>query len=217
MPFKDRASKESESKNIRSSLPFAATRVGEEENGILFAKYIFTLWKFILAAVLIFVFAAFNGYFSAQSSPSEMELVLEKLQEMLEPIVKMSLFSQFLFIILNNGLTVFLAIVLGTIFGIFPFFVLFSNGVLLGAIAYFAKTAQSLSVFFALTLPHGIIEIPIIILACAVGFRLGKTCFKRQGSIKTELNDALVFFLKVLFPFLVLAAGIEVFITSRLV
>jgi len=230
---------------------------GEEENGILFAKYIFSLWKFILAAVLIFVFAAFYGYFFAQNSPLETELVLEKLQEVLGPIVEMPPLSQFLFVVLNNGITVFLAIVLGIIFGFFPFLVLFSNGTILGIIAFFSKTELSWSTFFVGTLPHGIIEIPVVILACAIGFKLGKTfsdrVFKnrapqqrgevkedkssfpsfvatriggeedevlfakeKEADIKIELNTALVFFIKVLFPLLLLAAAVEIFITSQL-
>ena len=199
----------------------------EEENGILFAKYIFSLWKFILAAVLVFVFAAFYGYFFAQNSPLETKLVLENLQEVLGPIVEMPPFGQFLFVVLNNSLTVFLAIILGIIFGLFPFLVLFSNGTILGIIALFSKTELSWSTFFVGTLPHGIIEIPVVILACAVGFKLGKTLFDRvfknrapqklgEADIKTELNTALVFFIKVLFPLLVLAAAVEIFITSQL-
>lgn len=188
---------------------------------LMFVKeYIFSLRKFILVAVLVFVFAAFNGYFSAKSSPSEMELVLEKLQEMLGQIMEMPPLDQFLFIILNNGITAFLAIILGIIFGIFPFLVLLSNGTILGAVAYFVQTELSWSTFFVGILPHGIIEIPVIILAGAVGFKLGKISldkvFKRQGSIKAELNIALNFFLKFLFPLLILATAIEVFITSRL-
>lgn len=189
---------------------------------MFFAKYIFSLRKFILAAVLVFVFAAFSGYLSAQSSPSEMEAVLEKLQEMLGPVAEMPLFGQFLFVVLNNGITAFLAVVLGIIFGIFPFLVLLSNGTILGVVAYFAKTKLSWSAVFALTLPHGIIEIPVIILTCAVGLKLGKTAFdkvfQKQGSVSVivELNVALNFFLKFLFPLLVLAAAIEIFITSQL-
>jgi len=189
---------------------------------IFFKKYIFSLWKFILAAVLVFVFAAFYGYFFAQNSPLETELVLEKLQEMLGPIVEMPPLGQFLFIVLNNGITVFLTIILGIIFGFFPFLVLFSNGTILGIIAFFFKTELSWSTFFVGTLPHGIIEIPVVILACAIGFKLGKTLFDRvfkkekETDIKTELNTALVFFIKVLFPLLFLAAAVEVFITSQL-
>jgi len=195
-----------------------------------FRQYIFSLRKFILAAVLVFVFAAFYGYFFAQNSPGETELVMEKLQEVLGPIVEMPPLGQFLFIILNNSLTVFLTIILGIIFGLFPLLVLFSNGTILGIIAFFFKTELSWSSFFIGIVPHGIIEIPAVILAGAIGFKLGKTLFDRifkkrapqklgQGDrtdIKTELNTALVFFIKVLFPFLVLAAAVEIFITIQL-
>ena len=256
-------------------------------------QYVFSLWKFILAAVLVFVFAVFNGYFLAQNSPLETELILKKLQEVLGPIVEMPLLGQFLFIVLNNGITVFLVIVLGIIFGIFPFLVLFSNGTILGVIAFFSKTELSWSTFFVGILPHGIIEIPVVILACAIGFKLGKTLFielflpsfrvakakvekkessstiktkmkkrfislpdrvfknrapqqrgevkedkssfpsfvatrigeeedevlfakEKEADIKTELNTALAFFIKVLFPLLLLAAAVEIFITSQL-
>jgi len=183
-------------------------------------EYIFSLRKFILVAFLVFVFAVLNGYFAAQRSPSEMKVVLEQLQEMFEPIVEMSAFSQFLVVFLNNSFTAFLAIVLGIIFGIFPFLVLFSNGLALGLVVYFAQSAADWPTIFALTFPHGIIEIPVIILACAMGFKLGKVSFgrifKKEGSIKVELNIALAFFLKFLLPLLAIAAAIEIFLTSQL-
>ena len=126
-------------------------------------EYIFSLWKFILAAFLVFVFAALKGYFSGQSSPSEMKVVLEQLQEMFGPIVEMPPFSQFLVVFLNNSLTAFLVIVLGIIFGISPFLVLLSNGLVLGLVVYFAQAAADWPTVFVLTFPHGIIEIPVII------------------------------------------------------
>lgn len=182
-------------------------------------EYIFSLRKFILVSFLVFVFAAFTGFFSAQSSPSEMKIVLEQLREVFRPIVEMSAFSQFLAIFLNNSITTFLVIVLGMIFGVFPFLALFFNGLVLGVVVYFAQVGADWPRIFALTFPHGIIEIPVIILACAVGFELGKASFdrifKKQGSIKTELNVALNFFLKFLLPLLAIAAAIETFITSQ--
>lgn len=180
-------------------------------------QYLFSLKKLILVSSLIFVFFAFNGYFSAQTSPEEAELLFGKLGEMLEPVDELPVFGQFLFIVLNNGITLFLVIVLGLAFGIFPFLVLFSNAMLLGIVAYFSPW----SVFLIGIIPHGIIEIPAIILGSAVGFKLAKTVFfkiakKTDISIKQELNTALIFFLKFLLPFLVLAAAIETFITARL-
>lgn len=191
-----------------------------------FKEYIFSLRRFILVAFLVFVFGVFNGYSFAQSSPEEMKLVLEQVQEMFGPILEMPTFGQFLIILLNNSFTAFLVIVLGIIFGIFPFLTLFSNGLVLGLVVYFAQAGADWSTIFALTLPHAIIEIPAIILACAVGFKLGKAffdrIFKKQPStqswwgVKTELDIALSFFLKVLLPLSVIAAAIEVFITSQL-
>jgi len=184
-------------------------------------KYIVSLKKHIIAFCLFFVFFAAIGFFSAQSSPSEADLLLKRIMEMVEPVVGMSSFGQFLFILLNNAFVLFLVIVFGLVLGIFPLLVLFANAALLGVVAFFAKTMFSWSVFFLATLPHGIIEVPALILASAVGYRLGQVVFnrifKKQGSVKSELNLALIFFLKVIFPFLVLAALVEVFITSRLV
>lgn len=188
-------------------------------------KYISSLKFFILAAFIIFAFSAFQGYFIAQSSPGQMEEILEKVQETLGPVISMPPFAQFLFIVLNNGTIAFLAVFLGLVFGIFPFLVLFSNGIILGVVAYFITVLAdfgngSWRFFLTGTLPHGIIEIPVIILSCAIGFRLGKTLLfrilKKEGSIKIELNNALSFFIKILFPLLALASAIEIFITARL-
>ena len=184
-------------------------------------EYIVSLKKNIVIFCLLFVFFAVAGFLSAQSSPAEADLLLKRIMETIEPVAGMSAFSQFIFILLNNAFTLFLVIVLGLVFAVFPFLVLSSNAAMVGVVAFFAKTMFSWTVFFLATFPHGIIEIPALILACAVGLRLGQTVFdrifKKQGSIKKELNYALLFFLKVIFPFLVLASAIEVFISSRLI
>ncbi|MBM3257857.1 MAG: hypothetical protein FJZ05_01385 [Candidatus Nealsonbacteria bacterium] len=184
-------------------------------------QYLISLKKQIIIFCLLFVFFVFVGFFSAQSSPKEAELLLEKIMEIVEPLAEMPAFGQFLFILLNNSLILFLVVVFGLVFGIFPFLVLFSNATLIGLVAFLAKTAFSWPVFFLATLPHGVIEVPALILACAAGYNLGQKVFerifKKQGNIKSELNLALIFFLKVILPFLVLAALIEVFITSKLI
>lgn len=184
-----------------------------------FKRYIFSLQKFILVAFLVFVSAIILGYFSAQSSPGEAEVVLGQVRETLEPVIEMPPFSQFLIIFLNNSIIAFLAVMLGLIFGIFPFLVLLSNGSILGVIIYFTQARNGWSTISALILPHGIFEILAVILACAVGFKLGKVIldriFKKEVSIKTELNTALNFFLKFLFPLLAIAAAIEVFLIRQ--
>lgn len=169
---------------------------------------------------LVYAFAALLGYFSVKTSPEEAKLFLENLKKMYGPVLEMNAFHQFFFIFLNNGLTLFLVLVLGIIFGIFPFLVLFSNGGLLGILAFLSKDTLSWPKFFLGTMPHGIIEIPVMILACAIGLKIGRTVFKKtfkkEGSIKAELFLAFKIFLKILLPLLALAAAIEIFITTKL-
>ncbi len=144
---------------------------------------------------------------------------MEMIQQTFGPLFEIEPFGQFLIVFLNNSFILFLTVILGLIFGIFPFFVLSSNGLILGIVVYFARTVISWPEIFALLFPHGIVEIPAVLLASAIGFRLGKTLFdkvsKKQGDIKAELNIALSFFLKVIFPLLAVAAAIEIFITGR--
>ena len=185
-----------------------------------FRGYIFYIRKFILAAFLVFVLAIVLGYFFAQYFSMETEMLLKELIQKIEPIIEMPPFGQFLIIFLNNSFIAFLAILLGLIFGIFPFLVLFSNGFLLGLMLNFTRSVFGWPSFFALILPHGIFEIPAALLACAAGLKIGKTVLdkilKKKASIKEELNYALVFFLKFLFPLLAIAAAIETFLISRL-
>jgi len=196
-------------------------------------EYIFSLRNLILFASFVFVAAIFLGYFLAKDLPEEMRIVfrpvedLEDLEEMLEPVeemlellAEMPPLVQFLVVFLNNSLTAFLAIVLGVIFGIFPFLVLVLNGLLVGVVVYFAQMVKDWWTILALILPHGIIEVPAVILACATGFKLSKIVFERilgkEVNIKAELKLALIFFFKFLLPLLAIAAAIEIFLVARL-
>jgi stage II sporulation protein M len=74
--------------------------------------------------------------------------------------------------------------------------------------------------FFLGIVPHGIVEIPALIIASAMGLRVGlevfRKIFKKEGNISEELSNALEFFWKVVIPIIFLAALIEVFITANL-
>jgi len=185
-----------------------------------YKNYILSLKSYILIAILIFVFGIFYGYFTVQTAPHEIETVLEELRKLYEPVFEMSSLGQFLFVLLNNGVALTLIIFSSVIFGFFPFLALLSNGTVLGIVAFFSQQNFSWSVFFLGTLPHGIIELPVLILAGAIGLKIGQTVFqrvmKKEVSIKKELSAALEFFWKILLPFLALAAAIEIFITANL-
>ncbi len=75
---------------------------------------------------------------------------------------------------------------LGIFFGFFPVLSLITNGMMIGVVLLQAavKTGESpLLIFITTILPHGILELPAIILAAAFGMRLGITLFGTLGSL----------------------------------
>jgi stage II sporulation protein M len=77
------------------------------------------------------------------------------------------------FILWNNLRVCFLIVLLGAAFGIMPLFFLISNGMIIGYLASLKMNGGTWFYFIKGIVPHGIIEIPAMILACAYGLRLG--------------------------------------------
>ncbi|UUZ87182.1 stage II sporulation protein M [Paenibacillus sp. P26] len=105
----------------------------------------------------------------------------------------------------NNTSKSLLIIVLGVFFGIFPLFFLLANGMILGFVC--KLSAQKLSWIYVAKsiLPHGIIEIPAVIIACAFGIRFGLLIIKTLFSILSPSRSAKAFeelrgFVKSLLP-----------------
>lgn len=88
---------------------------------------------------------------------------------------------------MNNAVKSILVMYLGALFGVLPFFFLVVNGMMIG---YLLKTTAELhgggyvmELIVKGLLPHGILEIPAIIFACAYGMRFGVLIFKAVGSL----------------------------------
>ncbi len=83
--------------------------------------------------------------------------------------------------------------------------------------------SERMTEFFAALLPHGIIELPIIILATAACFRHGAIVTKPPvglsvgNALSIALGDTIKLFLGVILPGLLVAAFIEAFLTFRVV
>lgn len=184
---------------------------------ISFKDYLFSLKSFIIFSSLFFLVFILIGYFSAHNFYFMATNFFDLLAEKLSPIINLSPVGHFLIIFLNNSLACFLIIFLGMIFGIFTLFSLAVNGMLIGIVAYIIKTEISWGAFFLGIMPHGIIEVPIIIISAAIGFKLAEVLFnkifKKEKNIIQEINFALTVFLKIILPLLALAAFIEAFIT----
>lgn len=151
-------------------------------------------------------------------------------QELQKQVEKISASPNFWYIFssifLNNFFASIQVILLGALLFFFPFGMLIMNGMLVGYIL--AQVSQLLGkdpffLFATMILPHGIFELPAIILACILGFRFGwfivsflSTLFTRDEEkrrmVAFSLRNYLQRFSPMLFGItilLVLAAAIE--------
>lgn len=100
----------------------------------------------------------------------------------------------FIFIFLNNAIKSIFVMFLGGAFGFIPAVFIVFNGMIIGRLFFIssANGANIAELIFKGILPHGIIEIPMIILACAYGIRFGTLIVQTiVRSIRPSRQDAL--------------------------
>jgi len=156
-----------------------------------------------LFCAFIIIGFAFPVFFEAE--------ILEYMKELLLQIENYNIFELTGFIFLNNTGASFFAIVLGIALGVFPIGAAIVNGYLLGFVSRFAvNESGSLFILWRL-LPHGIFELPAIILSIGFGLKLGIEIWKKHAwkVLKRNFIESLRFFVFVILPLLVIAAVIE--------
>jgi uncharacterized membrane protein SpoIIM required for sporulation len=179
-------------------------------------------------AFLIFAVATAIGCISAINDSSFLRLILGDayVNETLNNIAKGeptaiyksgSEIGTFLGITINNIRVAFLAFAFGVITSIGTAYILFSNGVMLGAFVTFFYTK---GVFFEANRQiwlHGTIEISVIIIAGCAGLIMGNSIlfpktFSRRVSFMKGAKDGLKVVVSTI-PFFIIAGFIEGFIT----
>ena len=162
---------------------------------------------FVIVALGIFcafgiIGFAFPIFFSEQIFSWMKELVLS--------MEGFGAFETIWFIFFNNVKASFFSIVFGIFLGIFPIVASVTNGYLIGFVGRHAVEENGMFILWRL-LPHGIFELPAIMLSMGIGLRLGIGVFSRSGRKNLSKNfiEAMRFFVFVIFPLLVVAAIIE--------
>lgn len=144
------------------------------------------------------------------------------LKELLQPFPElkgMSLPFIFLFILANNVLKSLVWMVLGILFGIPPLIFTAFNGFFLGLFSYSISREKGMMFTLAALLPHGVVEVPTILLSMAAGLGIGYQFINRlrgRGRVGAEVRGALKLFIRRIVP-LLLAALIEVLFTPLVV
>jgi len=180
-------------------------------------KYIYEIRFYALFSLLTFIAGISAGYFFACDYPEETQEIIEEIKKVFLSGEEMTQFQIFLFILENNVTKLFLILLLGIFVGIIPFFASFANGMILGILGYVVSENLSWNFFLLGILPHGIIEIPVLVLSTAAGMKIGKVALWRlfggKTEVKKEFIKALKFYITVLVPLLFVAALIEAFVT----
>lgn len=200
---------------------------------ILFWKYelpqlLFLYRKQLLYALLIFLVAGLLGAVSAHYDESFIRLIMgdNYVNMTLENIEKgnplavygnMGEADMFFAITFNNVRVSFFAFVAGLVFSIGSGYLLFSNGVMVGAfLSMFFQKALLLDAVLVIML-HGTIELSSIVIAGAAGFVMGNSflfpgTYSRLASFKQGALHGMKIVVGII-PLFILAGFIESFIT----
>lgn len=184
------------------------------------AAYLRSIYIYVAISVFLFALTAVMGYYTAQLDPEFAAGWTEEL-EMLAWILEQPPLMIMIIIFLKNLLASATAMFLGLGLGIVPMIVATSNGFLLGIVGYSAVEQKGWLYLAAGILPHGIIELPAVLLSIAIGLRLGHllalSLLKESSDLTGEMRVAIHFFLRWIMPMLFLAAAIETFITPFII
>ena len=185
--------------------------VKPEENSSL-SEYLYSLRFYILFVSILFIGSIILGYVGlfggAFSRPMSR---FQQLSEVVEDFAQLYplwiiFLVAFVLIFLNNVLTCFLNIVLGPLLAIAPLASVVFNGGLIGCLAQ----KEGLIIFIGI-IPHGIFEIPALLLSAAIGLRMGREVLKNRGErdLEGEIRRGLRGFLVLILGLLLIAAAIE--------
>lgn len=186
---------------------------------------------YFIAAAATFLIGAYLGYTQSGQFQFLLDNQIKQLTDMVNSIGGKDHYQWRLlgFILMNNVMVSVFMVYSGVMLGIIPLFSLLSNGLVMGYIAHQNVPEIGWGQFFLAILPHGIIELPAFVLACAFGIKFGAVMLKSfvflfSPARRAANNAAFVKLLKVSVPLVILvavllaaAAVVESMVTLRLV
>lgn len=189
-----------------------------------------TLWQFyretfgeaLLMTAAAFLIICLLGFGVSLFSRSIPELVLNYFTQMVQDgnIITDDGIIHFGALLINN----LRAAAISVLYGFIPFIYLTAlavgmNALIIGVLAaYYVNSGTSLLIFFAGILPHGVFELPALLIAFALGLLLCRrtTQYVRKntkGMMKPLLCNIARSFVMHVLPLLVMAAVAETYIT----
>lgn len=169
-------------------------------------KYLKESQSFIWGSAIVFIVSIILGYFLH----AHLGFYDNVLKEMIEKVSGLTGIRLIVSIFWNNLFASFLAIVLGIVLGIFPVLFNVYNGLMIGYVIKKVSMVSGLSEMWRL-FPHGIFEIPAIMIAFGLGVRLGWFFLaKDEGEeLRRRVIGSIRVFLFIILILIIVAAIIE--------
>lgn len=180
---------------------------------------------YILTAFLVFMVGAFISYMLVLNDPQSAAYFLPQgYLEIKDWDMKNSAWEESRFFLLSSMVTVnnigvsIKAFAFGVSAGILTLYVLLFNGAMLGALSSLvAQNSPNVFYFWALILPHGIIELTAIFISGGAGLKIGKALlipgqYRRRDALIKNAKEAVMLMPGVII-LLILAGMIEGFLT----
>jgi|SRR3989344_1111992 len=161
---------------------------------------------FIYFATILFVGSVLVAFLY----PAPFSFFDDWLREIVNKIIGLSPIELILFIFQNNALSSIFMLMLGAVAGIVPVVNVLVNGALLGYVFSRAIDVGGLVIMWRI-LPHGIFELPAIMISAGLGIKFGMFVFSknRKQVFVERLISSLNVFLYIILPLLIVAAIIE--------
>lgn len=176
------------------------------------------LFPYILAATAILILSIITGLLTPLRLADS---TIEELKQILQPLGTLNTPTLFFIIFLNNAVKALGAILLGILLGLPSIFFIGANGFILGLVVSALKTNVGYGLIVGSLAPHGIIEIPLLVLSTSLGLSIGmeslKYLMKQNSIVKTQIGLSIKLYTKWILTGLIFAALIEVFLTPLIV
>ena len=152
--------------------------------------------NFIYSAIIIFlIFLAIGLFFQDLVNlifrnlfgVNLNQLILDFIKQLLEKTQGMNQKELIGFIFVNNLLSSFVGLAVGSIFAIIPLFSCITNGYLLGYVLSVSVKVEGIMSIWKL-FPHGIFELPAVFISLGLGFRLGTYPFHSNNKERAFLS-----------------------------
>jgi stage II sporulation protein M len=172
-------------------------------------KFISESWRYIKIIIYVFVASFFIGLILPASN-FILDILNDIIKNLLAKTQNLDTIGLIKYIFINNFSISALSIFLGVLLGVVPIILALTNGYFIGLVSHVSISQDGIFSLWRL-FPHGIFELPAVIIALGIGLNLGVSLFNYDSS--KSFFRKLVLVLKtlilIILPLLVFAALIE--------